>query len=190
DILAQLAAARPAAPAALPPPSAEQEAERRHAQLAVLAGLLAEPEAAYRPVAILQQEFNLRCRIGMLPGRPPDLAGFRRLLALARAGISAATEVLPAWPAVAAQADSLPEDLQAVYLLLARAALEGAPCPNDATIAEACGSRSLTRARRVLGFIEAQGAILLRPDAAGHRIVTLPGPGLETAPGDPEAVPA
>ena len=46
------------------------------------------------------------------------------------------------------------------------------------------------RGRSALEFIEKQGAIATRPDPAGRRIVTLIGPGWETAPGDPEAVPA
>jgi hypothetical protein len=190
DILSQLAAARPAAPASLPPPSAEEEAERRRAQLAILRAILADPEAAYRPVPSLHQDFQLRCRIEMLPGRPLDLTSFRRLLAVARAGVTDETEASPDWPAAVEQAARLPEDLQGVYLLLARAALEGSPCPSDAVIAQVYGSRSLSRARRALGFIEAQGAIACRPDLSGRRIVTLIGPGWETAPGDPEAAAA
>ncbi len=77
--------------------------------------------------------------------------------------------------------------MQGVFLLLARAALEGAPCPSDAAVARAYGSRSLGRARRVLAWMEEQGAVILRPDLAGRRIAVIAGPGWETAPSDPAA---
>jgi uncharacterized protein len=186
DILAQLAAARPA-PARLPPPDPDALAERQRRLEAVLRILLAEPEAAYRQVAMLYQDFLVRCRIDNIPGKPPELPAFRRMLAMARAGLAAAAEARPEWQRALDQAASLPEDMQGVYLLLAHAALEGAPCPSDAAIAQAYGSRSLGRARRVLGFVEEHGAIILRPDLSGRRIVTIAELGWETAPGDPEA---
>ncbi|MCB4822562.1 ATP-binding protein [Roseicella aerolata] len=187
DILAQLAAARPAAPAQLPPASAEEEAERRRAQLAVLRSILADPAAAFRPVQSLYQDFQLRCRIEMLPGRPPDLAAFRRLLAVVLAGVTDALEERAEWQAALDYAARLPEDRQGAYLLLARAALEDEPCPSDLAIARVLGSISRGRGRSALEFIEKQGLIACRPDAAGRRVVTLIGPGWETAPGDPEA---
>jgi hypothetical protein len=91
------------------------------------------------------------------------------------------------WPRAVERAEALPEDSQAVYLLLARAALAGAPCPPDAAIARAYGSRSLGRARRLLGWLEERGAIVLRAERGGRRGVALVGLGWETAPGDPEA---
>jgi hypothetical protein len=104
-----------------------------------------------------------------------------------RAGIGEVAAARPEWQLAVERAPALPEDLQGVYLLLARSALEGAPCPSDAAIALAYGSRSLGRARRVLAWMEEQGAIFCRPDLAGRRIVTIAGLGWETAPGDPEA---
>jgi hypothetical protein len=89
---------------------------------------------------------------------------------------------------VQARAGLLPEDVQGVFLLLARAALEKAPCPSDAVIAQAYGTRSVGRARRLLSYMEEQGAIVCRPDAAGRRIVALVELGWETAPGDPNLV--
>jgi hypothetical protein len=190
DLLAQLAAARPAAPAALPPPSAEEEDGRRRAQLAVLRTIMAEPQAAFRPVVALHQDYQLRCRIEMLPGRPLDLPAFRRLLTLVLAGVTEALEAQPEWPLALDHAAALPEDRQGAYLLLARAAIEGAACPSDLAIARVLGSVSRGRGRSALEFIEKQGAIACRPDAASRRIVTIIGPGWETAPGDPEAAAA
>ena len=92
-----------------------------------------------------------------------------------------------AWQQVEARAAALPEDTQGVFLLLARAALDKLPCPSDNTIAEAYGTRSPSRARRLLAYLEEQGAIVLRPDGSGRRIVALVGLGWETAPGDPAA---
>jgi hypothetical protein len=110
------------------------------------------------------------------------------MLALARAGVDeAALATDPQWPDVAAQAAALPEDTQGVYLLLAGAALSAEACPSDEAIARAYGSRSPGRARRLLEWLEGQGAIVCRTDALGRRIVALTGSGRETAPGDPAA---
>ena len=116
----------------------------------------------------------------------PDLhlAAFRRLLAVGKAGVTPEVAEHPEWPEALTLAAPLPDDLQGVFLLLAQAALAAAPCPSDAAIARAYGTRSTGRARRALGYIEEQGTILCRPDLAGRRIVTIAGLGWETAPGD------
>jgi hypothetical protein len=187
DILAQLAATRPApihdrAPAEAPP----SEEERRKLG-ALLRDVLAEPEAAYRQPAAIYQDFLVRCRIARLGARVPDLPEFRRMLALARAGVEEAETEGPDWAEVTRTAASLPEDTQGVFLLLARAALAGEPCPGDEALARAYGSRSAGRARRLLTWLEEQQAVVCRNDAAGRRIVALCGSGRETAPGDPAA---
>jgi uncharacterized protein len=186
DILSQLAAARPAPAAPKTEPSPEEAAELRRKLGEVVRAVLAEPDAAYRPVPVLYQDVLVRCRIQGLGSAIPNLPAFKRLLALARIGLTAEAAERPEWAETQAMAVALPEDLQGVFLLLARAALEKAPCPSDAQIALAYGSRSLSRARRVLGFIEEQGAIICRPDLSGKRIVTIAGLGWETAPGDPQ----
>ncbi|MFA7431667.1 MAG: hypothetical protein WCZ23_16030, partial [Rhodospirillaceae bacterium] len=85
-----------------------------------------------------------------------------------------------------AVAGDLPEELQAMFLLIARAALEGRPCPSDAAIARARGSRSPRRARGLLTYMEDRGLLAIRDDLYGKRIITLPTLGWETAPGDPD----
>ncbi|MGQ9369888.1 helicase HerA domain-containing protein [Azospirillum sp. ST 5-10] len=188
DILAQLAQARPAA--APPPeeePSEAELAEREAVLDTILREVMAEPEAAYRSVAVLYQDFLVRCRIRAVAGKPPDLPAFRRRLAAARAGVAGGTAEAPEWDRALAVAADLPEDLHGLYLLLARAALEAAPCPSDAAVARACGSRSPGRARRLLDYLEQRGVIVLRTQHGGGRIVALPGLGWETAPGDPAA---
>jgi hypothetical protein len=182
DLLAQLAAARPAP---VHERSAEPPTEEEQARLdAVLREVLAEPEAAYRPAAALYGDFLVRCRIARLGGRAPDLPEFRRRLALARAGVEEATvQDDPDWPPVSEQAAALPEETRGVYLLLARAALAGEPCPDDEALARAYGSRSTGRARRLLEWLEERGAVVCRSDGAGRRIVALTGSGRETAAG-------
>lgn len=190
DIAAQLAAARPAPlhEAATEEPTPEERTERAVRLAELLRQVMAEPDAAFRQPSVLYQDFLVRCRIARLGGPPPDIPAFRRMLALARAGVDeAALAGDPDWPEVSAQASALPEDTQGVYLLLARAALAGAPCPPDGAIARAYGSRSPGRARRLLEWLEEQGAIVCRAHGAGRRIVALTGSGRETAPGDPAA---
>ncbi len=192
DILQQLAQYRPPAGAdalAEPPapPSAEELAERDRRLAAILRQIMADPEAPFRPAALLYQDFLVRCRIQEIAGPPMELPAFRRMLATALAGIDEAAMEGTDWRRAVERADALPEDAQGVYLLLARAALDGAPCPSDATIARAYGSRSLGRARRLLGWLEERGAIVLRAERAGRRAVALVGLGWETAPGDPDA---
>jgi hypothetical protein len=183
DVLAQLAATRPAPihdrGATPEPPSAEE----RRTLGTLLREVLAEPEAAYRQPAALYQDFLVRCRIARLGAKAPDLPEFRRMLALARAGVEEAATEAPDWAEVMRQAALLPEDTQGVYLLLARAALAGEPCPDDEALARAYGTRSAGRARRLLTWLEEQEAIVCRTDAGGRRVVALTGSGRETGPG-------
>jgi hypothetical protein len=192
DMMQQLAQYRPPAAQDTPaepvaPPSPEEVAERDRRLAAILRQIMADPEAPFRPAAVLYQDFLVRCRIQEIAGPPMDLPAFRRMLAPALAGIDEATMEATGWPLAVERAEALPEDAQGVYLLLARAALAGAACPSDATIARAYGSRSLGRARRMLGWLEERGTIVLRAERAGRRSVALVGLGWETAPGDPDA---
>ncbi|QDJ11348.1 putative ATP-binding protein [Roseomonas mucosa] len=189
DILAQLAAARPPAVhsrAEPAPPSPEELAERERRLEEVLHALLEDPEAAFRPVSVLYGDFLVRCRIRAVAGKPMELPEFRARLAVARAGVDAGTAENPEWAAVRSRAAALPEDVQGVYLMLARAALERRPCPSDAAIAQAYGTRSLGRARRVLAYLEEQGMVVQQQDRQGRR-VALVELGWETAPGDANA---
>jgi hypothetical protein len=188
DVLAQLARHRPA-PAAEAPPEMDP-VEREAALDGVMTDLLADPDAAFRSMAVLYQDFIVRCRMRRL-GEPLDLAGFRRRLAVARAGVGAERAADPGWEQAEAVAAGLAEELQGVFLLLARAALEGAPCPSDDEIARACGSRSPGRARRLVAYMESRGILVSRTDFRGNRVIALPDLNRETAPGDPaRAAPA
>jgi Helicase HerA, central domain len=192
DLLNQLMAAKSAAletgPETMEPPlSAEQLAERRERMDRVLRAVLAEPDAPFRAIGVLYQEFVVRCRIEGFGATVPDLGDFRRMLAHARAGLGSGLAQDDAWQDVSVRAAILPEDMQGVFMMIARAAKEGWPCPGDAAIARAYGSHSLRRAQRLLNYIEEQGLIVCQLDGAGRRIVTLVELAWATAPGDPNA---
>src|SRR6478609_4977811 len=192
DLLGQLMAAKTAAleirPEAVAQPlGAEELAERRERVDRILRAVMAEPDAGFRPIGILYQEFVVRCRIEGLGSAVPDLGDFRRMLTRARAGLGSDMADDDGWQDVSVRASILPEDMQGVFMMIARAAKEGWPCPGDAAIARAYGSHSLRRARRLLSYIEEQGLIVCQLDGAGRRIVTLVELAWATAPGDPNA---
>jgi hypothetical protein len=192
NLLEKLMASTSAAPDAAPetvvsPLSDEELAARRERVDSILRAVLAAPEAGFRAIGVLYQEFVVRSRIEGLGPAIPDLNEFRRLLTRARAGLSADPADDGAWQDVALRASLLPEDMQGVFMMIARAAKEGWPCPSDAAIARAYGSKSLRRARRLLTYIEEQGLIVCQLDGAARRIVTLVELAWATAPGDPDA---
>lgn len=186
DLLSQLMAATPAAApgaeAAPAAPTPEETAARGARLEAILRALLADPDSGFRPIGVLYQDFLVRCRIEGFGSAAPDLAAFRRMLTRARAGISAEMAGEEVWRDVLARADTLPEDMQGIFLMLARAARDAAPCPADAAIARAYGTRSLGRARRLLAYMEERGLIVVQQDGGGRRFVTLVELAWSTAP--------
>jgi len=177
---------RPRVPLLPPmPESAESAGPPGQAFDAIIREVLVAPEAADRSIAVLYQDFLVRCRSHGLHGEAVNLAGFRRRLTACRAGADIALEANPDWAEAAAIAAGLPDDIQGVFLLLARAANAGTPCPSDATVARIYGSRSASRARSVLAYMEQRGLIATARVAGGYRVIALPGLGWETAPGDP-----
>ncbi len=156
----------------------------------IIREVLADPETCFRSVAVLYQDFLVRCRTYNVNGRVLDLAAFRRKLAAARTDLDGAMSANPDWEKAEMMAASLAEDIQGVYLLLARAAIEGTPCPPNSEIARIRGSRSPRRALGLLSHMEGQGLIVVHNDVDldGNRVIGLPGLDLETAPGHPDAV--
>jgi hypothetical protein len=191
DIASQLMAAKETTPeTAEQPLTAEQQLELRQQLDRILGAILAEPDADFRPVGILYQEFAVRCRIEGLGSAAPNLGMFRRMLTCAKAGLSANTEADGPWKEVSERADLLPEDMQGVFLMIAHAARENLPCPSDMTIARVYGTHSIRRARRALAYIEEQGLLVSQLDGMGRRTVTLVEPAWTTAPSDPAGVEA
>ncbi|MET3661856.1 ATP-binding protein [Aquamicrobium ahrensii] len=189
DLMAQLA--RPQ-PAPMPPPVEPMfpeidEAEREAGIDTVLKEILEDPDAGFRTDAVLYQDFLVRCRIRRVAGEPLQLTAFRRRLAVARAGVDRKTADGEAWPHALQLSESLPDDVQGVFLMVAQAAVTGAPCPSDATLARAYGTHSARRARRLLTYFEERDLIVVRTDFHNNRIVAFPDLGCETAPGDPNA---
>ncbi|MFY8093509.1 MAG: AAA family ATPase [Niveispirillum sp.] len=170
-----------------PEPSLFEAAENDEKLDEVLRQILSDPDAAFRTDAVLYQDFLVRCRIHRLRGETLDMPSFRRRLSVIRAGVDAEGTGDPAWTEAEKAAKTLPEDMQGVFLLLARAALAHAPCPSDADVARACGSRSPGRARRLLSYMEQRGVIVQRTLIGGLRSIGLPHLGRETAAGDPNA---
>ncbi len=185
DLLAQLARSRPSAPEAAEGEPEMPKAERIAIIDTILREVLNEPDASFRSVAVLYQDFLVRCRIRRLPGEPLNLPAFRRRLAVVRAGVDTETAEGEEWIRAVDFAATLPEDIQGVYLVLARAAMLREPCPSDPEIARACGSHSAGRARRLIAYMEQREFVVCRNDLRNKRIIALPDLGWETAAGDP-----
>ena len=186
ELLAQVARARPEAeptPQSLFPEI--DEAERDSQIDAIMVELLSDPDAAFRTTAVLYQDFLVRCRIRRVPGEPPELPAFKRRLAVARVAPEKELADSDGWQAALAMSETLTDDVQGVFLVLAQAALAGEPCPSDATVARLYGTHSTSRARRLLTWFEERGLLVVRLDFRNNRVVAFPDLNCETAPGDP-----
>ncbi len=186
DIIAQLSRPRapePSADAAPPVDLAERDALIDR----VMREVLDDPETGFRSVAVLYQDFLVRCRIHRVPGEPLALPAFRRKLAVGRANVAADIAAGDEWRQVLALSERLPDDVQSVFLTLAQAAVTAGECPPDAALARIYGTHSVSRARRLLAYFEERNLIVVRTDFHGRRIVAFPDLGIETAPGDPGA---
>lgn len=187
DLLAQLSRPRPAPdPPDEPVFAVVDEAAREVDIDAVLREILEDPDAAFRSDAVLYQDFLVRGRIRRVPGEPLPLAAFRRRLAIARAGVDEGAGG-EAWTAALSLSETLPDDLQGMFLMVARAAIDNGPCPSDAALARAYGSHSPRRARRLLAYFEERGLLVARTDFHGRRVLAFPDLGCETAPSHPDA---
>jgi hypothetical protein len=176
-LLQAMAASTPRADAM--PAKTEEEATAIIA--AVLRAIVDDPDSGARSSSILFQDFTVRCRMAGLPRPPLDLAEFTRRLSMARAGIFDTVD--DSWAPALEAAQSLPDDMLGPFLLVARAAREGAPCPSDEAIAASYGTASLGRARRLLQYIESRELIVSRVDLAGRRSIAIPRLGWSTAAG-------
>ena len=91
---------------------------------------------------------------------------FRRRVAIARAGVDEETAASEGWQTALSLSIRVSDDLQGVFLLLAKAALRNEECPSDQRIARAYGTHSARRARRLLGYFEEQGLVVV--EDLGH----------------------
>ncbi len=158
---------------------AVEEAEQSDAVvIGTLQEMLSDPDCAFQSESFLYQDFSVRCRMQKLKKVPLDLAAFRRRFALAKGGVFDPAE--PRWREALAVADRLPHDMFAPFLQIARAAMEGEPCPDDEILGRAYGSRSPGRIRRLIEYMEKQGVIVVRADFGGRRSIGIPELGLST----------
>ena len=186
ELLAQLSRPRPPAEEAPQTLFPEIDQAERDRQIdAIMAELLDDPDAGFRTVAVLYQDFLVRCRIRRVPGEPPALPAFKRRLAVARVAPDTEVAQSDGWQQALSLSETLTDDVQGVFLVLAQAALTNAPCPSDATLARLYGTHSASRARRLLTWFEERGLLVVRLDFRNNRVVAFPDLSAETAPGDP-----
>ena len=175
-LLERMAAAAPARAAPTPAKSDDEVA-------AIIAGVLRaiveDESSAGRSASLLFQDFTVRCRMAGLSQPPLDLSEFTRRLSMARAGIFQLDD--DSWHPALDAARSLPDDMLGPFLLVARAARDGAPCPSDEAIAASYGTASLGRARRLIQYIESRELIVSRTDLSGKRSIAIPSLGWATA---------
>ncbi len=145
----------------------------------VLRAIVEDADSGPRSASVLYQDFTVRCRMAGLSKPPLDLTAFTRRLSMARAGIY--DDADDSWAPALEAASLLPDDMLGPFLLVARAAREGAPCPTDEAIAASYGTASLGRARRLLQYIETRDLIVTRVDLAGKRSIAIPRLGWATA---------
>jgi hypothetical protein len=161
-----------------PPPVPElpslDDGERATRMQSILCGLAHGFDG--QPAPALYQEFTVGCRMaGIAP--VPGLADFRRLFAMALAGLDESES----WAEALSLGAALPEEMLAPFLRIARAARETAPGPDDAELARIYGTASLGRVKRMLRHMEERGVIVIRTDLAGGRSIALPHLGWTTA---------
>jgi len=161
----------------------EVDAEEAAQKIAdVLRDIVEDPESTYRSPSVLYQDFLVRCRMVGLARPPLDLSNFVRRLSAARAGIHGNPD--DDWAQALEAARALPDDMLGPFLLIARAAREGAPCPSDTEIAATYGTSSLGRVRRLLQYIESKELFVTRTDLSGKRSITIPRLGWTTEPAE------
>jgi hypothetical protein len=176
ELIADMARPAPVPPSVEPERSPEEVAR---VVSDVLRAIVADPESAGRPASVLFQDFQVRCRMADLSRPGIDLGDFARRLSCARAGIFDIED--PEWAEAIALAGPLPDDMVGPFLLVAKAAREGAPCPTDAALAATYGTSSLGRVRRLMGYIESRDLIVTRTELSGKRSITIARLGWTTA---------
>jgi hypothetical protein len=190
DILAELSksALMPDAASETRAPAADMTADARdHLIDKVLKEILAPAGSAFHSDAVLYQDFLVRARMRRLPGPPLALKEFRHRVAIVRSGVDPDIASSEGWTQALALSSTVSDDLQGVFLLLAKAALGGEICPSDSILARAYGTHSERRARRLLSYFEEQGLIVVHTDFAGLRSIAFPDLDCQTLPGDPNA---
>jgi hypothetical protein len=148
----------------------------------VLRAIVEDEQSTLRSPSVLYQDFQVRCRMVGLTRPPLDLSGFIRRLSAARAGIHGDPD--EDWAQALEAARALPDDMLGPFLLVAKAARDGLPCPSETEIATSYGTGSLGRVRRLMQYIESKGLFVTRVDLSGKRSITIPRLGWTTMASD------
>lgn len=139
----------------------------------VLAEMAQEDGSTFQPAAALFQDFCVRCRMRGIRVHGLDAVEFRKRFAAALAGLDPDAED-EATQGIFALSRSVPEELLAPFLAIAKAAIDGEACPSDDTLAQVYGTASPGRVRRMIENLEKCGAIVVRTDFGGRRTVSVP----------------
>lgn len=173
-----------AGPSAVPLPRAErpepEPEENRAAMVEILNAMAKDPDCTFQSSTTLFQDFTIRCRMKGISVRGLDATMFRRGFAAALAGIEDPED--ERWVDLINLAKHVPDDALAPFYVIARAAMENRPCPDDLELARIYGTSSPRRVQRLLDYLEKDGLIVVRTDFSGRRSVGLPDLGVTTAP--------
>ncbi|HKT86594.1 MAG TPA: ATP-binding protein [Novosphingobium sp.] len=169
-------------------PAREREARRaepepeenRAAMIEILNAMAREDDCTFQSSTTLFQDFTIRCRMKGISVRGLDATMFRRGFAAALAGIEDPDD--PRWEDLLNLAKHVPDDALAPFYLIACAAMDGEPCPDDVDLARIYGTSSPRRVQRLLDYLEKDGLIVVRTDFSGKRSVGLPDLGVTTTP--------
>jgi len=153
--------------------------ESRAAMLEILNAMAQEDDCTFQSSTTLFQDFTIRCRMVGLSVRGLDATAFRRGFAMALAGIENPED--ERWFDLLNLAKHVPDDALAPFLTIARAAMDGRPCPDDEELARIYGTSSPRRVQRLLDFLEKDGLLVVRTDFSGKRSVGLPDLGVTTS---------
>ncbi|KQM21326.1 ATP-binding protein [Novosphingobium sp. Leaf2] len=154
--------------------------ESREAMIAIMNAMAQEDDCTFQSATTLFQDFTIRCRMKGISVRGLDATMFRRGFAAAIAGIENPDDAR--WEDLLNLAKHVPDDALGPFYVIARAAIEGKPCPDDADLARIYGTSSPRRVQRLLDYLEKDGLIVVRTDFSGKRSVALPDLGVTTAP--------
>jgi hypothetical protein len=153
--------------------------ESRAAMVEIMNAMAQEDDCTFQSSTTLFQDFSIRCRMKGISVRGLDATMFRRGFAAALAGIEDPDDAR--WEDLLNLAKHVPDDALAPFYVIARAAIDGKPCPDDMDLARIYGTSSPRRVQRLLDYLEKDGLIVVRTDFSGKRSVGLPDLGVTTA---------
>ena len=155
-------------------PQAELSPEEAAAVVrSVMAEMAVEDGCTYLPASAVFQDFTVRCRMRGLKNHGLDAAEFRKSFSCALAGLEL-DEPGEQDARLLGLAETIPAELMTPFLAIGKAAIAGAPCPDDEELAVLYGTRSIGRARRMLEHLEKSDLVVVRTDFSGRRSVAIP----------------